>query len=169
MKPSSLSLPAAAIALLLAAALAVTATAPAPSAPPPAGPPHEHSFPKPTNLKVLPKTMTGEQLHELMHKWAGSLGTHCDHCHTTDPKNLDEHGHPRFNFADDSKPEKLTARQMAKMTEDINKNYVSKIPKADEPVTCATCHRGHEKPEHFEIPDPEHGPHPSQGPPPSGR
>lgn len=172
MKKTSFSLPFAAAALAMAAGFAVTAAAQAPPAPPAGGPPpaHEHSFPKPTNLKVLPKTMTGEQLHELMHKWAGSLGTHCDHCHTTDPKNLDEHGHPRFNFADDSKPEKLTARTMYKMTEEINKNYVSKLPHADEPVSCATCHRGHEKPEHFVLPDPEHGgPHPPPGPPPTGR
>jgi hypothetical protein len=153
----------------MAAALAAATVAQAPQAAPatPAGgSPHEHSFPTPTNLKVLPKTMTGEKLHELMHHWAGSLGTHCDHCHTTDPKHLDQNGHPLFNFADDSKPEKLTARAMYRMTQDINKNYVSKIPNADEPVTCATCHRGHEKPEHFEIPDPEHGPHSHQGPPP---
>lgn len=169
MKPSSISLPVAAAALAMAASFAFTAAAQAPPAPPAGGPPpaHEHSFPKPTNLKVLPKNLTGEKLHDLMHQWAGSLGTHCDHCHTTDPKNLDEHGHPRFNFADDSKPEKLTARTMYKMTQDINKNFLSKVPNADEPVTCATCHRGHEKPEHFEIPD-QHAPHPP-GPPPSGR
>jgi hypothetical protein len=55
------------------------------------------------------------------------------------------------------------------MTEDINVNYVSKIPSSEVPVTCGTCHRGHFGPEPFVIPkDDDHGPRPAQGPPPAG-
>jgi hypothetical protein len=174
---SSLSLPAAASALFAVAVFAVSTVAQAPQAAPPApgqalpagarpgGPPR--SFPAPTNLKVLPKDLTGEQLHEIMEKWAGSLGTHCNTCHAADPKNIGPNGRPRLNFADDSKEDKLTARLMYKMTEDINVNYVSKVPNSDEGVTCGTCHRGHLGPEPFVIPEDDHD-HDHPGAPPAG-
>ncbi len=66
-------------------------------------------------------------------------------------------GKPRLNYADDSKEEKATARKMYLMTEDINKNYVSKIDSSGAPVTCGTCHRGHLGPEPYVIPK-EEGP-----------
>jgi hypothetical protein len=162
LKRSSLSLPAVATALLTAAVFALTTVAQAPPAapaqqPPAGGPPH--TFPKPTNLKVLPKDLTGEQVHEIMEKWEGSLGAHCNTCHTADPKNIGPNGRPRLNFADDSKEEKATARLMYKMTEDINVNYVSKVPNSEAPVTCGTCHRGHLGPEPFVIPDDDHDDH----------
>jgi hypothetical protein len=175
LKLTSLSLPAAAKALLTAAVFAVTAVAQTPQAPqsqqPAAGSPgphSQHTHPAPTNLQVLPKTMTGEQVHELMEKWEGSLGVHCGTCHAADPKNIGPNGRPRLNYADDSKPEKATARLMYKMTEDINMNYVSKVPSSEVPVTCGTCHRGHLGPEPFVIPSDDHD-HDHEGPgPPTG-
>ena len=124
-------------------------SAPAVSATPPA---HEH--PAPTNLKVLPKDMTGAQVHELMEKWEGELGTQCKTCHTVDTKNPGPNGKPRFNYADDSKEEKQTARKMYKMVDDINMNYISKIDSSGEPVSCGTSHRGHLGPESFVAPAP---------------
>ena len=153
MKQISSSLTAAAIALTVAL-FAHTSVAQAPAGGPP--PPQHREFPAPTNLQVLPKNLTGEQLHEIMEKWEGSLGAHCNTCHAVDPKNIGPNGRPRLNFADDSKEEKLTARLMYKMTEDINVNYVSKVPSSDMPVTCGTCHRGHLGPEPFVIPDDDH-------------
>ena len=111
-------------------------------------------MPAPTNLKVLPRDLTGDQVMEVMHKFEGMLGAECNVCHTVDPKNVGPNGRPRMNFADDSKKEKQTARLMIKMTQDINANYVSKLEGADGPVTCGTCHRGHVKPEAF-VPKPE--------------
>jgi hypothetical protein len=116
----------------------------------------------------LPKTLTGDQVHEIMEKWEGSLGVHCNTCHAPDPNNIGPNGRPRLNYADDSKPEKATARLMYTMTEDINRNYVSKVPNSDMPVTCGTCHRGHFGPEPFVIPPDDHdhdhdGSHPPQG------
>ena len=170
MKTSSISL-SIATALLATAIFAVAATAQTPPAPqqPVAGsaqrPPR--TFPAPTNLKVLPKDMTGEQVHELMEKWEGSLGAKCSTCHAADPNNIGPNGRPRLNFADDSKEEKQTARLMYKMTEDINVNYVSKVPSSYTPVTCGTCHRGHLGPEPFVIPDDDHD-HDHPAPPPVG-
>ena len=106
----------------------------------------------PTNLKVLPKTLTGDQVHELMEGWEAALGTHCSTCHTANPNNIGPNGRPRLNYADDSKPEKSTARLMYKMTEDINENYVSMVPNSEVAVTCGTCHRGHLGPEPFVAP-----------------
>jgi cytochrome c553 len=127
------------------------------------------SYPAPTNLQVLPKDLTGQQVHEIMEAFAGSLGVHCDFCHAADPKNLMPNGRPRLNFADDSKDDKKIARIMISMTQQINADYISKASAMDPDamgmrVTCGTCHRGHEMPEEFVIPK-EGGP---GGPPPAG-
>ncbi len=78
---------------------------------PPGGPPMRN-LPAPTNLQVLPKNLTGQQVHEIMEGFAGSLGVHCDFCHAADPNNLMPNGRPRMNFADDSKDNKKIARIM---------------------------------------------------------
>jgi hypothetical protein len=167
LKPSSVSLPASVTALLTAAVFAVTTVAQTPQTPPPpaaAGQAehHDHPHTSPTNLQVLPKNLTGDQVHEIMETWEAYLGVHCSTCHAADPKNIGPNGRPRLNYADDSKQEKASARLMFKMTEDINVNYVSKIPSSEVPVTFG--------PEPFVIPkdDDDHGPRPAQGPPPAG-
>ena len=92
-----------------------------------------------------------------MRTWAGSLGVHCDECHTKDSVKKDANGNPALNFPDDSQPDKQIARIMYKMTEDIKANYVAKAAALDPmtekaaPVTCGTCHRGHEDPQKFVI------------------
>jgi hypothetical protein len=101
--------------------------------------PEEHHE-KAENLKVLPKNMPDEEIHELMKIYSKSLGVRCNHCHAqskADPKKL--------SFASDEKPEKEIARKMMKMTADINKKYITKIGNL-ESVTCVTCHMGHLKP-----------------------
>lgn len=161
MKTSSPSLRAA-VTTLLCAALSIVTFAQSPQSQPPASGAsehHHHDEPAPTNLKVLPKTMTGEQVHELMHGWAAALGTECSTCHAADPTRKTPNGRPALNFADDSKPEKNSARLMYRMVEDINKNYVSMVEKeGDEghPVSCGTCHRGHVEPPLFVPPKGEH-------------
>jgi hypothetical protein len=181
LKNPSLSLFAAAAAVLAGAIVAVSLSAQAPqpqasqapAAQAPAGAPEQHpgefrpsrNWPAPTNLKVLPKNLTGQQVRDIMEGWAGALGTHCDHCHTPDPKNLAPNGHPRMNFADDSKPEKSTARLMYKMTQDIDQNYLSMVDESGPPVACGTCHRGHVKPEKFVPPPEEHHEGPRPGAP----
>ncbi len=120
--------------------------------------PQKRSYPAPTNLKVLPKDLTGEQVHEIMEQWEAALGGHCGTCHTPDPKNIGPNGRPRLNFADDSKDEKATARKMYQMVEEINEKYISKIDSSGDPVTCGTCHRGHLGPQPF-VPAPEEHDH----------
>lgn len=136
-----------------------------PPAPAPQGQGVSHAWqmPAPKNLQVLPKNLTGEQVHEIMHKWAAALGTQCSTCHAVDPSRVGPNGRPVLNFADDSKEEKRTARLMYKMTENINDNYISMVENSGQPVTCGTCHRGHVAPEPF-VPPPDHGHDPHQAP-----
>ena len=141
---------------------------------PTGGAQHHHEAPAPTNLKVLPKDTTGEQVHQIMHKWEAELGTECTTCHATDPNRKMPNGRPALNFADDSKPEKNTARLMYKMVEDINSNYVGKVENSGVPVTCGTCHRGHLDPPIYTPPkehdhDHDHPATPEGGSKPGGR
>ncbi len=162
MKTSFPTLPSLA-ALFAAALLAVAAAAQAPQAAPPQQPAaaplpdeHERVHPAPTNLKVLPKNLTGDQVHEIMEGWEAALGAHCSTCHAADPKNIGPNGRPRLNYADDSRPEKSTARIMYTMVQDINENYISMVENSGAGVTCGTCHRGHIGPEPFVAPKGEH-------------
>jgi hypothetical protein len=159
--------------IFLTASFAIAAIAQAPG-PKPDGPgsspARPREYPAPTNLKVLPKNLTGKQVHDIMENWEAALGAHCNTCHIPDPNNIGPNGKPRLNFADDSKEEKAAARLMFRMTEDINTNYVSKVENSGVPVTCGTCHRGHSAPEPFVAPPEEqHGPPPSGDKPPTPR
>ena len=114
--------------------------------------PEPRAFPAPTNLNVLPKNLTGQQVHDIMEQWKAALGIQCNSCHIEDPRKISPDGRPRLNFADDSKPMKIVARTMYSMTEEINKGYLAKINSSGNPVTCGTCHRGHLGPTPFVPP-----------------
>jgi Photosynthetic reaction centre cytochrome C subunit len=116
-----------------------------------------HAYPKPTNLKVLPKDLDGAQVREIMRQWEEALGADCATCHIRDPRNLGPNGRPQFNYADDSKPEKAAARLMYSMVEDINVNYVAKVENSGVPVSCGTCHRGRIGPEPFSTTEKNEG------------
>jgi hypothetical protein len=122
--------------------------------------PHQRRpIPPPTNLKVLPKDTTGPQVIAIMRQFEGDLGVECTYCHAKDPAT----GRP--NFASDANPMKDRARVMMKMTSAINSEYLTQLtdPKAQNPVTCGTCHQGMPMPAVF-VPKPHE--HPS-GPPPA--
>jgi hypothetical protein len=116
----------------------------------------------PQNLKVLPKDLTGAEVREIMEGWADELGTDCSNCHVRNPNDIGPNGKPRFNFADDSKEEKRTARVMYTMLQSINGDFVSKVPNSGMPVTCGTCHRGHPSPPPFSDSDGSQSPKPTQ-------
>jgi hypothetical protein len=105
------------------------------------------SYPTPTNLRVLPRDMTGQQVHDLMEQWRTDLGVRCSACHGEDLDNVVPAGPRRSRFADDSQPMKVIARLMYTMTEDINRNFIAKVEGSGLPVTCGTCHRGRVSPE----------------------
>ena len=147
-------------ACLLGAALAATAVAQGPQGP------GQFHFPKPKNLKVLPKDLTGDQVVQIMRGWAGALGTHCDTCHAEYPDHRkNAKGQPELDFSLDQKPQKRMARIMYKMTQADKANYIAKVKELDkdhqgpEPaeLTCGTCHRGHLDPEQYVPPKREEG------------
>ena len=118
------------------------------------------------NLRVLPPNITHDELITTMRGFARSLGTRCNHCHVANPPGSAE----EFDYANDAKPEKNTARTMLRMVLNINDNYVSKVDPAAH-VTCFTCHRGHTTPQTqvTEIPErqrPEGQQPPAPQPPP---
>jgi hypothetical protein len=113
-------------------------------------------MPKPTNLQVLPKDISSQDLMKLMGGYSRALGVHCNFCHE-----VNEQTH-QPNFAADTKPDKTIARTMIAMTQEINSKFMTQIndPDAkpeDKTVTCGTCHRGNQMPTQF-VPKPEDHP-----------
>jgi peroxiredoxin family protein len=99
-----------------------------------------------TNLKVLPKKISKDELVQTMRGYSFSLGVRCEHCHV--PKQGAAEGQPKYDFASDEKATKWTARKMMKMMADINGKYMTKLePKAKLKVECVTCHHGVPQPE----------------------
>jgi hypothetical protein len=93
------------------------------------------------NLQVLPKSTTREQIKELMKAQSRALDVECDYCHDVP------------DMASDAKAEKKTARQMMKMTAEINEKWLKGMKDAEKNrVTCGTCHRGKTEPPPFTAP-----------------
>jgi photosynthetic reaction center cytochrome c subunit len=114
-------------------------------------PAQAHIFTAPANLKVLPKDLTGRQVHDIMEQWSGQLGVRCSACHVRDSEGIVPGGYSRPGFADDSKPMKQVARLMYTMTEEINRKFITGDDGVPGPVTCGTCHRGKIRPEPFVL------------------
>jgi hypothetical protein len=108
-----------------------------------------HALPAPANLKVLPKALTGQQVHDIMESWSRDLGVRCVACHANLPDGKSSATPPALAFADDSKPMKDIARLMYTMTEQINGKFIAKVEGSGMPVTCGTCHRGNVSPDGF--------------------
>ncbi len=92
--------------------------------------------PGPKNLQVLPKTSSKEQVKAVMKAQAKALGVECDFCHEVP------------DMASDANEKKKIARQMMKMTEEINAKWLKGTIKdpVKHAVTCNTCHMGKSEP-----------------------
>jgi hypothetical protein len=86
--------------------------------PTPAAQPEHKKFewPKPKKTKVIPHSASPEELRATMMMMVRGLGVRCITCHVG--KELDDL--PTFDFQSDAKPNKLNARLMLKMQNDIN-------------------------------------------------
>jgi len=96
-----------------------------------------------TNLKVLPKDITKQELQSIMRGFAFALGERCQYCHVEKPsaQKLE------LDFAADDKEQKKTARLMLEMVGGINRDYLAKLsgtPAVE--AQCITCHHGLAKP-----------------------
>ncbi|HSY37036.1 MAG TPA: c-type cytochrome [Acidobacteriaceae bacterium] len=156
-------------AALLALTFAIAAPAQSPTTPQadaaPQQPRPHRPRPKPTNLQVLPKDLTGDQVIDIMHKFEAQLGVDCDYCHAKNTANKPGVGH--LDFPSDANPVKDRARTMIRMSDEINQRFLAQLknPPAEHEVTCGTCHRGNAKPLPF-VPTPDTD-HPQSPPAPA--
>lgn len=92
-----------------------------------------------TNLKVLPKDISKDELTGIMRGFSFSVGVRCQYCHD----GPDNPALGKTDFSSDAKEAKRTARAMLQMVDAINRDYVAKLGKATPVrVECVTCHRG---------------------------
>jgi Photosynthetic reaction centre cytochrome C subunit len=86
------------------------------------------------NIQVL-KTLPAIDLFPVMQFMAASLGVGCDYCHVTDNTG-------RWPMEKDDKPQKLAARRMLTMVQQINQTHFN----GQNRITCASCHHGGNRP-----------------------
>jgi tetratricopeptide (TPR) repeat protein len=97
-----------------------------------------------TNLKVLPKGTSREELLRTMRGFSSGLGVRCGFCHA----HADTGRSGDLDFASDAKEEKKIARAMVKMVREINGKLIPRAGmKSPATVGCVTCHHGIEHPE----------------------
>jgi hypothetical protein len=94
------------------------------------------------NLKVLPKDISDTKLDSIMESYTVALGVNCNFCHVKIKNSPDS----LLDYVSDKEPMKENARNMMRMTIDINKNYFyfdkSIQPEYLNVVHCKTCHKG---------------------------
>ena len=86
------------------------------------------------NIKVMNGIPAERLLRIMTNGFAPALGVGCDHCHVSG------------NFASDEKEHKRIARDMWRMTGEINQKVRTIVGKEDARVNCTTCHRGSPNP-----------------------
>jgi photosynthetic reaction center cytochrome c subunit len=84
------------------------------------------------SIKVL-NEMPADQMGKVMNMMAASLGVNCKFCHAANDGDYEKEG---FEHKD-------TARQMLKMTFEMNKNYFEGRPE----INCNSCHQGKSHPQ----------------------
>lgn len=98
-----------------------------------------------TNLQVLPKGISRDELNDIMRSFSFALGVRCQYCHVGgDGRSLEG-----VEFDKDDDPHKRQARYMMQMVETLNEKILAKMPDRDDPpvvMECKTCHRGRPKP-----------------------
>lgn len=135
--------------LLVGSMAALACGSPTPGAEQRSSPPAAPAF---TNLQVLPKDLSVEQLLAEMQSFEVGLGKDCDYCHVVvgtvlagGPGTLP----PGFDFASDDKPAKRITRQMIVMARAIDAMTSAAVGKPageTERMRCFNCHRGIETP-----------------------
>lgn len=97
-----------------------------------------------TNLQVLPRDIGRDSLMSVMRGFSFSLGARCQYCHTGG----DGVSFEGVDFANDDDPDKVKARFMLRLVEDL-KVSLTAMPERDNPpveIGCKMCHRGVPKP-----------------------
>lgn len=84
------------------------------------------------NIKIW-KGLPARALLDTMNSYGRAIGATCTGCHVAG------------QWDQDTRKNKVIARQMQRMTDELNRNALPKITELDEdrpPVTCAMCHAG---------------------------
>ena len=92
-----------------------------------------------TNLQILPKDSSREQVLATMAAFTAALGVQCNYCHVQEGRG------GRNDMAADEKPPKKAARGMMLLAREINTKLPEAVGKGADATTrvgCATCHRG---------------------------
>lgn len=84
------------------------------------------------NVEILTGVTSKSEMRSIMKEQAKALGVKCTYCHV------------QGQFALDDKEEKVEARKMMRMVNEINAKY---FPDEKQGITCWTCHQGSEHPE----------------------
>ncbi len=95
--------------------------------------------PAPSNLQVMPKDTSREQVLTTMQAFTSALGVQCNYCHVQEGRG------GRNDMASDEKPTKKTARQMMLFARELNEKLPTVVGKSAAETTrvgCGTCHRG---------------------------
>ncbi len=98
------------------------------------------------NIQVLSPDLSRSEVNAVMRGFTAALGVRCVTCH------VGEEGQPlnTYDMASDDKPMKRKAREMLRMVQAINGEFLADLPDRGQPavpVTCATCHGGISRPE----------------------
>ncbi len=106
------------------------------------------------NVKIIPKETDEDQMERIMYGYAKDLGVTCSFCH---PDTKPDVFPRRVDFVSDELAPKNTARNMMRMTDNINRKYFNYKNKYDfasitaNVFTCNTCHRGLKKPNNISL------------------
>lgn len=96
------------------------------------------------NVRVIPKGTPVLRVSGEMRNIAFGLGVRCTFCHV----GQDSAPLAQIDFVSDEKRNKLVAREMMRMVQEVNRR-IDSLPTRPTPtvtVTCATCHRGVSRP-----------------------
>lgn len=97
------------------------------------------------NLQVLPADLPRDSLVEIMRGFSFALGVRCQYCHVGG----DGISFEGVVFESDDDPDKVKARAMLTMVDNLNDVVLASLPDRDSPpvtVGCKTCHRGRPRP-----------------------
>jgi Photosynthetic reaction centre cytochrome C subunit len=90
------------------------------------------------NIDILKGMPAGNLPKVMVYGFSRGLGVRCGYCHVRD------------DFASDDRPHKKAAREMWKMSLDINRTYLAQMKSLEDEapiVNCWTCHRSKPKPD----------------------
>lgn len=103
-----------------------------------AGQEYVAQFPEPQNVQVLVGMNTSQIWAYMQQQVSGALSVGCQYCHNVNP---DANGDYQFDL--DDFPQKVAARNMMTLVNDLNGNYIVNLPYwRGNYVMCATCHSG---------------------------